>query len=246
MNINSSRNALLRARNLRSAKRSRTSRILSSRTTGSSSNTGSAKRTSSSSYTAATPSKQIAMYEKIEKSANDIQGNVKNMNALGRMTYTDDEAGEKAREKGRETLVADIKDFVSDFNTVHGALTDIAGSANLALKKTLDSVVTADAGALKEIGITVSKSGELSIDEKVLKDADPGKVEALFAQDGSFADKISDKMKAIETSASGSLTTLNKLYGATSTYNKYGTGSYYDNNSNIYNGKYYGSGSWYF
>lgn len=181
------------------------------------------------------------MYEKMEKSANGIQSNVKNMIALGKMSYTDDESGKKAQEKGWETLVADIKEFVSDFNTVYGALTDIAGTANLALRKTLDSTVSANMNALKEIGITVSKSGELSVDEKVLADADPEKVKALFARENSFADKIGSKMKTIETSASGSLTSLNKLYGATSTYNKYGTSSSYYDTGNYYNGKYYGN-----
>ena len=235
MKINNSRNSLLRARNLRSAKRSRVGKVLSSRTsrTSSSSKTSSTKRTTSSSSSVA-QTKQLAMYEKIEKAASDIQSNVKNMLAIGKMSYTEDETGKKAQENDKENLIKDIKDFISDFNLVHSDLVDIGGVANLAFKKTLDSVVSADASALKEIGITVSKSGELSIDEKTLEDADFEKVKALFAKDGSFAEKISVKMGTIENAAANSLSTLSKLYGATSTYNKYGTSNSYFN-SGYYN-----------
>lgn len=245
MKINSSRNSLLRARNLRSARRSRVGHILGSRTskTNSSSKSGSTKRTTSSSASPTTKIKQLAMYESVEKAANNIQGSVKKMLAIGKMTYTDDEAGKKAQENDKENLFKNIKEFVSDFNTVCDELSDIGGVANLAFKKTLDSIVSTSASDLKEIGITVSKSGELSLDEEVLEKADFDKVKALFAKDGGFAEKISVKMETIENAAANSLNTLNKLYGATSTYNKYGTSNSYLNSG--YN-NYGNNSSWYF
>ena len=252
MNINSTRNALLRARNLRNAKRSRSRRVMSSRTntTNRGSNTNSIKRPSY--IGSSSQSKQISLYEKIEKAASDIQNTTKNMIVVGNMTYSDDEAGKAAKEKGWESLVSNIKKFVSDFNTVVNGLDDIAGATNLAQKKTLDNIVSANADQLKEIGITVSKSGELSIDEKTLTSADQEKVKALFAKENSFADKISSKMEAVESSAASSLTVLNKMYGATSTYNKYGTSNSYFGSNNYFNsgyfnnyGSYMNSGSWY-
>lgn len=254
MKINSSRNSLLRSRNLRSAKRSRVGQILGSRTsrTGSSSGKSSTKRTTSSSY-AKSQSKQLAMYEKVEESANSIQKNVNKMLSIGRTTYTDDEAGKKAQENDKELLLKGIKNFVSDFNTTYSSLLDIGGSANLAYKKTLDSIVDSNEEALKAVGVTVSRSGELSIDEKVLESADYEKVKALFAKTNGFADKISAKMDTIEDMAATTLNSLNKLYGATSTYNKYGTSnSYFNsgynnyNNYNNYNYGGYNSSSWYF
>ena len=112
------------------------------------------------------------MYEKVEKAADDIQGSVKKMLAIGKMTYTDDEAGKKAQENDKENLFKNIKEFVSDFNTVRDELTDIGGVANLALRKTLDSIVSTYTSDLKDIGITVLKSGEISLDEKTLEKAD--------------------------------------------------------------------------
>lgn len=249
MNINSSRNSLLRSRNLRSAMRSRGGKISGSRTSRTSGSSGSTRRTTSSSASL-TQTRQLAMYEKVEKSAYSIQANVKAMIRLGSTAYTDDETGKKAQENDQNSLLRDIRDFVSDFNEVYSDLTAIGGASNTAFKKTLDSIISSNKAALKEIGITVSSSGELTIDEKALTEADFDKVKALFAKEGSFADKISAKMETIEGAASNSLTTLGKLYGATSTYNKYGTSNGYYN-SGYYNygnySNYYGSTSgWYF
>jgi hypothetical protein len=178
------------------------------------------------------------MYEKVESTANETQSLVDKMINIGKMSYTDDETGEKAKENDKNSLVSYIKDFASDYNTVRSALTDLSGSSNLAFKKTLESIVTSNKSALNEIGVSVSSDGDLSVDEATLKNADEENVKSLFAVTGSFADKISDKMEVIESSAASTVTTLNKLYGSTSTYSSTGT-------SSTYNGSYYNSSSWY-
>ncbi len=251
MNINSSRNSLLRARNLRSARRSRAGKVINSTTTRTSRSNSNQRTTSS--LASKTPTKQLAMYEQMEKSANSVQDSVEKMLKIGKKTYTDDETGKKAQENDKENLIKNIKDFVTEYNEVYNNLCDIGGASNLAFKKTLNSVVSTNKKALEEIGITVSKSGELSIDEKTLEGADFDKIKEVFAKEGGFSDKVCGKMETIENAASNSLTTLSKLYGATSTYNKFGTSNSYFNgysNSGYYNNyKYgnYGSNSgWYF
>ncbi len=251
MNINSSRNSLLRARNLRSARRSRAGKVINSKTTRT--NRSNSNQRTTSSLASKTPTKQLAMYEQMEKSANSVQDSVEKMLKIGKKTYTDDETGKKAQENDKENLIKNIKDFVTEYNEVYNNLCDIGGASNLAFKKTLNSVVSTNKKALEEIGITVSKSGELSIDEKTLEGADFDKIKEVFAKEGGFSDKVCGKMETIENAASNSLTTLSKLYGATSTYNKFGTSNSYFNgysNSGYYNNyKYgnYGSNSgWYF
>lgn len=251
MNINSSRNSLLRARNLRSARRSRAGKVINSRTTRTSRSNASQRTTSS--LASKTPTKQLAMYEQMEKSANSVQDSVEKMLKIGKMTYTDDETGKKAQENDKENLIKNIKDFVTEYNEVYNNLCDIGGASNLAFKKTLDSVISTNKKALEEIGITVSKSGELSIDEKTLESADFDKIKEVFAKEGGFSDKVCGKMETIENAASNSLTTLSKLYGATSTYNKYGASNSYFNgysNSGYYNnynyGNYGSNSGWYF
>lgn len=257
MNIRSSRNSLLRARNLRSARRSRAGKVISSRTSriSSSSKSGSSStRRTTSRSSALLQTRQLAMYERMEKSANGIQDDVERMIKIGKATYTDDETGKKNQETDRNQLLKYIRNFVSDYNEVYSDLTEIGGTTNNAFRKSLDSIVSADKASLKELGITVSGSGELEIDEKTLTGADFDKLRALFAKSGGFADKIGAKMGIIESTASSSLTTMNKLYGATSTYNKYGTSNSYFNGLNGYGSGYsnynygnYGSNSgWYF
>lgn len=209
--------------------------------TNSSKNTGASSRTSSTGST--TQSRQISMYEKMEKSASDIQSNVKSLLLIGKMSYTDDETGEQSRKNDEEALRDGVKDFVSDYNTVYSALNDLSGTTNSTLQKLLNSVVSSNTTALKEIGLTVSKSGELSLDGDALENADINQIKELFAKEGGFADDISAKMKNVETSAAMSLNTLDNLYGTDSTYNKYGTSSSYYNSS-YYDSSYYNS-SWY-
>lgn len=174
MNINSSRNSLLRARNLRSARRSRAGKVINSKTTRTSRSNSNQRTTSS--LASKTPTKQLAMYEQMEKSANSVQDSVEKMLKIGKKTYTDDETGKKAQENDKENLIKNIKDFVTEYNEVYNNLCDIGGASNLAFKKTLNSVVSTNKKALEEIGITVSKSGELSIDEKTLEGADFDKI----------------------------------------------------------------------
>lgn len=247
MQINSARMKVLRARNLRSARRSRMGKVLRTRTTLTNNNTRvNSLLNSSASTSSATKSKEIAMYEKIESSANKVQDTVKEMIAIGKMSYTDDETGTKARQNDEERLLSDVKSFVSDFNVVQSALQDLSGSSNLAFKKSLDTIVNANAKSLEKIGITVAENGELSIDAEVFGKADIAEVKKLFAAADGFADKVSAKMETIELSAAGSVTALNKLYGATSTYSPYGTSnSYYNGYGNYGYNNYGSSSSWY-
>ena len=66
-----------------------------------------------------TQTKQLAMYEKMEKSAYNIQVNVEKMLKIGKMSYTEDEAGKIAQENDKKNLMKGIEDFVSDFNEVY-------------------------------------------------------------------------------------------------------------------------------
>lgn len=103
MNINSSRNSLLRARNLRSARRSRAGKVINSKTTRTSRSNSNQRTTSS--LASKTPTKQLAMYEQMEKSANSVQDSVEKMLKIGKKTYTDDETGKKAQENDKENLI---------------------------------------------------------------------------------------------------------------------------------------------
>lgn len=88
------------------------------------------------------------MYERMEKSANNVQANVEKMLKLDGMTYTDDETGKKAQENDKNNLIKYIKDFVTDYNEVYGDLTDIGGTTNKSIKKSFDSIISTNKTAL--------------------------------------------------------------------------------------------------
>ena len=231
MRVNSSVRNLARARMIRSAKRSRGSRLYNTKALSSNSlNTTTNKRTTGTT----TATKQIAMYERVEKSANALSKNVKDMMAVGEKT--------EVSEKDKASMISDIKSFVSNYNSAYSALGDMQGTANQLYMTMAGKVTESYTDALEKIGITMSKDGTLSIDKEALEAADFEDIKSVFGVEDSYADKISERFNIIEQYASSSISSLDRLYG-TSTYNRNGSYNAYGNdlsNYGFYNGKYYG------
>lgn len=231
MRVNSSVRNLARARMIRSARRSRGSRLYNTKalSTNNLNNTNNTRKTGTTSAT-----KQIAMYERVEKSANALTKNVEDMMAVGKKT--------EISEKDKAGMISDIKSFVSNYNSVYSALGDLQGSANL-YRMTAGKVTEDYADELEKIGITVSKEGELSIDKEALEAADFEDIRSVFGVENGYADKMSDRFGIIEQFASNSITSMDRLYGTT-TYNKNGGYNAYGSSGlsdyGFYNGKYYG------
>lgn len=231
MRVNSSVRNLARARMIRSARRSRGSRLYNTKAL-SSNNLNKTNNTRRPGTTSAT--KQIAMYERVEKSANALSKNVEDMMAVGKKT--------EVTEKDKAGMISDIKSFVSNYNSVYSALGDLQGTAAL-YKMTAGKVTEEYADELEKIGITVSKEGELSIDKEALEAADFEDIKRVFGAENGYADKMNDRFGIIEQFASNSITSMDRLYGTTTynkngAYNAYGSGSLSD--YGFYNGKYYG------
>ena len=231
MRVNSSVRNLARARMIRSAKRSRGSRLYNTKALSSNSlNTTTNKRTTGTT----TATKQIAMYERVEKSANALTKNVKDMMAVGEKT--------EVSEKDRASMISDIKSFVSNYNSAYSALGDLQGTANQLYMTMAGKVTESYTDALEKIGITMAKDGTLSIDKEVLEAADFEDIKSVLGSKDSYAAEISDRFGIIEQYASSSISSLDRLYG-TSTYNRNGSYNAYGSdlsNYGFYNGKYYG------
>ncbi|MCM1182182.1 MAG: hypothetical protein NC337_02275 [Roseburia sp.] len=233
MRVNSSVRNLARARMIRSAKRSRGSRLYNTKALSTSSlNTTTNTRTNGT--TSAT--KQIAMYERVEKAANALAGNVKDIMDVSGKT--------EISEKDKVGMISDIKSFVSNYNNAYSALGDVQGTTGLIYRTMAGKVTEAHTEELEKLGITVSKDGTLSIDKEVLEAADVEDIKRVFGAESSYAEEISGRFGVIEQYASSSISSLDKLYG-TSTYNKYGSYNTYGSSADLsnygfYNGKYYG------
>ena len=232
MRINSSRSSLARARMIRSASRKARAKTLSKRTSSSSKNNTS--NITNSTSTAA--SKQISLYESVEKYAKNLQTNVKNLaNYKDTDSTSKEETTTKDTTEKQKEMVSYIKQFVDNYNGLYESLGSLGGTTNLFFQKQLKSFTTASETDLKAIGITMDTKGQLSVDTKTLEAADIDKLQKVFAQTDSYATEVSGKCQSIESCAKSTIKVLNRMYGTQSTYSKYGTNSYYYGNS----------GSWY-
>lgn len=228
MRINSSRSSLARARMIRSASRKAKAKALGKKTS-SSTRTNITNRISNS--TATTASRQLSLYEDVEKYAKALQTDVKN---LAKYKETDSTSDEDKTTQQKE-MVSYIKEFVTDYNELYNSLGDIGGTTNTMFQKQLRTFSTASISDLKAVGITMDTKGKLSIDTRTLEAAGIDKLQKVFAQSDSYASKVSEKCENIESCAKTTLKVLDRMYGTQSTYSKYGTNNYY----------YGSSGSWY-
>lgn len=233
MRINSSRSSLARARMIRSASRKAKAKALGKKTS-SSTRTNITNRISNS--TATTASRQLSLYEDVEKYAKALQTDVKN---LAKYKETDNTSDEDKTTQDTATqqkeMVSYIKEFVTDYNELYSSLGDIGGTTNTMFQKQLKTFTTASLADLKAVGITMDTKGKLSIDTRTLEAAGVDKLQKVFAQSDSYASKVSEKCENIESCAKTTLKVLDRMYGTQNTYSKYGTNSYY----------YGSSGRWY-
>ena len=233
MRINSSRSSLARARMIRSASRKAKAKALGKKTS-SSTRTNITNRISNSTDT--TASRQLSLYEDVEKYAKALQTDVKNLAKYKETGSTADESKTtQDTTTQQKEMVSYIKEFVTDYNELYSSLGDIGGTTNIMFQKQLRTFTTASEADLKAVGITMDAKGKLSIDTKTLEAAGVDKLQKVFAQSDSYASKVSEKCENIESCAKTTLKVLDRMYGTQSTYSKYGTNSYY----------YGSSGSWY-
>lgn len=257
MVVRGARTSLMRARNIRNARRSRSSKLLSSSSKNTSSRTSSSSSTKSSNSTQQT--KKIAMYEEVQKAADDMQKTAKALIELGTTktssttsttaeasasTTTTDTAAtttttsatkEKTEEEQKKEIIAGVKELVEQYNTIYENLEDLGGTVNTLYLSRLKLLMGNCEDELKKTGVTVNRNGTLSITTKTLESADLGTLKSVYCKSNGITDKLIERAEYIESNASSTIQVMNRMYGTQTSYNKYGTSSTY----------YGSSGSWY-
>ncbi len=171
-------------------------------------------------------SKQLKLYEKVEDSTADLKDNIADIFKLSQSTDTEN------ADKDREKMDSFIESFVSDYNTVVTSLGDLSGSLNNLFVNQVGKITESYAKELEKVGITISESGELKIDEDVFKEASYDDIKAVFGKEDGYLSELNTKFDLINKSAAQSVESLDRQYG-TSTYDK--SGNYYDYNNSLYN-----------
>lgn len=239
MQIRGARASLARARMIRSAKRSRGSRILNRNF---SPNTSFHQTDSIGKNPNTAQAKKIALYEEIQKNADDLQKTIASLRKISesKTDVSSDASAEtseetkKAQEAQKEELSDGIKDFVKQYNAVYENLNKLGGGVNTFFADQMKKLLKGCEEELAKTGVTIEKDGRLSIDKKGLADAQVSVLKEVWGKNSKFADKISEKCKIAGENAASTIEVMNRMYG-TQTYNKYGYGNAYFGNS----------GSWY-
>lgn len=241
MVIRGARASLARARMIRSARRSRSSKLFSRNT---SNNNTSSKLNNSSKTQNTAQAKKIAMYEEIQKAADDLQQTAKLLLELG-AEETNDSSGdevtadiqsdEKTQEEQKKEIIAGVEDLVKQYNTIYEKLEKIGGSVNTLFSGQIKKMVENCAEELEKTGVSMHKDGTLYITEKDLESADLSTLKEVYCKSGGFVEKLSARCENIEANAASTIDIMNRMYG-TQTYNKYGFGNgYFGNAGSSYN-----------
>lgn len=116
----------------------------------------------------------------------------------------------QAKTEGKtDDIVKEITSFVEDYNEMVRKMDKEGGTVNNLYLKQLHGYITSKKSKLENIGIKEDKNGILSIDKKVLKEAELEKLKELFHGEGSFADKVLERSEKIEENAQTNLNSLN-------------------------------------
>lgn len=129
----------------------------------------------------------------------------KGANSVFNKEKVTDENGKTTEKFNADKIYSAVSDFVDSYNSMiksgqksneTSVLTYTAGMATLS--NTLNR-------SLSAVGISISSSGKLSVDEDTFKSADMNKVKSLFNDTGSFAYQIKGKANSIENRSNEAL-----------------------------------------
>lgn len=243
MVVRGARTSLARARMIRNARRSRSGKVLSrSSARNTSSRLNSSSGTQSTSKTA--QNKTIAMYEEVQKAADDLQKTAKALIELGKTattentsttTSTEAQTKGKTEEEQKKEIIAGVKELVEQYNIIYENLEDIGGSVNTVFLSQLKKLVGNSEEELKKTGVSMNRDGTLSITAKTLEAADLNTLKNVYCKSNGITEKLIERAEYMESNAASTIEVMNRMYG-TQTYNKYGAGNtYYGSSGNWYN-----------
>lgn len=136
--------------------------------------------------------------------------------------------GKAEETKDTEKILSGVKDMISSYNKTLELLKGADGSLNSFYYKELKSAAAANEEQLKSVGVTLNKDGSLSIDEKVLGNADYDTLKKVFGDESKFvqraeyiSDKVSQNAKANEESIFNQYNAKGISYSDYSGENKY-------------------------
>ncbi len=153
---------------------------------------------------------QKSNYEKVEKASNKLSASASDLTAKG-----EDSVFAKAdTEEGKEALYDKIADFVSGYNDTLKTLRAVAGTLDTLYCNSLKEEAEQNSDALKEIGITISKDGRMSLDRNKLKQIPSADIEKALGTSGGFLSRVAFLAGRISDNAEANADSISNHYNA--------------------------------
>lgn len=191
-------------------------------------------------------SKQITTYEEIQNMANDLKKQVNSMFDFCRKigeesekktteNTVDTEKEKKTEEFNKEEILSYAKKIVSDYNHIMEDISEVGDSSSIILGNQLKSLVKEHEKELKQVGISLDRKGYLSLDDKEAAKVTLSTMQSVFGKKSGVFDRLKEKCDSIEKNAATTIQVMNRLYGTSGVYSKYGKNSaYYGSNGSYY------------
>lgn len=158
----------------------------------------------------AADTKQKSSYEKLEKSANQLQKRASNLTAAGENSLY-----AKAKEsKDTEELCKEIQSLAEEFNSTMKILESAPGPLNDYYRQMLQEAASGNSESLASVGITISKNGKMTVDSDKLKAADVDTLEKVFGASGRLTSKVSFVAGRVSDNARAGAESVTSQYGA--------------------------------
>lgn len=163
-------------------------------------------------------------YSKLEQASSELN------DYASKLANTDENSLFSNAEKSGDTtdITQTISKIVEKYNTTLTQLKTSGDTLNGFYKQQLKDLPSDYKQVLKNIGITQSKDGTLSVDEKVLQSADIESLRSALSSEAEFTSKLSFISEHISKNASANLESVSSKYSASGT-------SYYSFEANRYN-----------
>lgn len=153
-------------------------------------------------------------YEKTEKEADQLLQKTEIFLDEGKTSIF-----AKARESGSSQEIYDAaKALVGQYNSVASALRKEPSALNNFYRQMMSEAASENSEGLKNIGITLTKDGTLSIDEEKLKASDLDTLEQVLGPANGFSGKVAFLANRISDNARANVQSLSSQYNSTGTF----------------------------
>ena len=147
-------------------------------------------------------------YRKVEIAANNLEDA---LTSLGKEELYKAETG---KEYDNSTLIKNINNYVTTYNSTISALDNCGGSLKNSFSTEFVEAFKNKAEALNNIGITLSADGKLSVDQDKLKAAKVDDIKSIFNTASAYYKSIMSSTSSIDTIINKALAMKSGTYNA--------------------------------